>query len=86
MIDIAELACELTGLDYDEIDADHNTIEQAIYDSFNTDIESLERIVKKLLPMIDSARSGLTGKMYKGFAKVDEDGRGYWLAKIEVKP
>lgn len=84
MFDIAELACELTGLDYDEIDADYDAIEQAVYDNFNTDIDSLERIVKKLLPMIDFAKSELTGKTYKGFAKV-EDGRGFWLAKIEVE-
>lgn len=78
-LDIEELACYLAGLDYDEIDADENIIEEHIYAEFGIDLEQFTELINRLLPMIDVGKSPLTNKRYKGFAQP-----GIWLVKIEI--
>lgn len=76
---IEELACQITGLDYDEIDADTAIIEQKIIDQFDIDLGSFQEIIERLLPLIQIGQSELTKTMYKGFGK-----DGVWLVKMEI--
>ncbi|MFK5856572.1 MAG: hypothetical protein QM503_10605 [Bacteroidota bacterium] len=79
--DVEELACKVTGMDYDEIDADTETIEDALLVNFELDIEQFTELVNRLIPLIDVGESPITKKKYKGFSNQ----QGTWLAKIEVQ-
>ena len=79
-LDLEELACKITGLDYDGIDADTEIIEEKLYDELNIDLYSFCEIVSRLLPLIDVGKSLLTEKSYKGFSNQ----KGVWLVKTEV--
>ncbi|MDT9499157.1 hypothetical protein [Capnocytophaga canimorsus] len=79
--DIEQLACKITGLDYDEIDADTSVIEDKLYEEFEIDLDNFAEIIARLLPLIDVGESPLTKKVYKGFA--DNENR-CWLVKTEV--
>lgn len=78
-IDVEELACEIVGLDYDEIDADTETINVELQNKFGIDLHDFAQLMEKLLPMIDVGESILTHKKYKGFGK-----NGIWLLKQEI--
>jgi hypothetical protein len=80
-LDVEELACHITGLDYDEIDADTTTIEEKLYEEFGCDLEQFTHIIQRLLPMIDVGASLLTKKRYKGFFDTE---KVMWLVKMEV--
>ncbi|MGL4956592.1 MAG: hypothetical protein ACRC9X_05385 [Bacteroidales bacterium] len=82
MFDVEELACKITGLDYDEIDADTATIEERLYDDFGCYLEQFRIIIQRLLPLIDKGESPITGKVYKGFADTEKN---CWIVKGEVK-
>lgn len=79
--DAEELACKILGLDYDEIDADLNIIEEALYDQLEISWDSFIDIVSRLLPLVDIDQSELTGIKYKGFSDAK---RQYWLVKMEL--
>ena len=79
--DIEELACKILGLDYDEIDADTQVIEDKIMEEFYIDLDTFQEIVNRLLPLIDVSRSDLTETKYKGFADVENK---MWIVKTEV--
>ncbi len=81
LLDLEELACKITGLDYDEIDADTSVIEDALCAEFGIELDGFVDIVNHLLPLIDVGKSPITEKKYKGFS----DQKSCWLAKIEVK-
>lgn len=81
MWDIEELACKITGLDYDEIDADTHKIEEKLYEDVGIGLEEFRDIVNRLLPLISAEKSPITNKMYKGFADVENNA---WLTKIEI--
>lgn len=76
---IEELACVVTGLDYDEIDADHDIIEEKLSQEFDISFESFHELIERLLPLIEVQKSDLTKTLYKGFGK-----DGLWLVKTEV--
>lgn len=80
--DIEELVCKITGLDYDEIDADTSIMEEKLIDEFGCDLGQFQDIIERLLPLVSQGQSPLTEKYYKGFA--DEE-KGMWLTKMEVK-
>jgi len=80
-LDVEELACHITGLDYDEIDADTSTIEEKLYEEFGCDLEQFTHIIQRLLPMVDVGSSPLTNKRYKGFSDTE---KGMWFVKCEV--
>ena len=42
-LDVEELACHITGLDYDEIDADTTTIEEKLYEEFGCDVKAAQK-------------------------------------------
>lgn len=79
--DIEELACKVLGLDYDKIDADTEIIEDKINEEFFIDLETFQRIVERLMPLVEKQKSGLTNKILKGFADIEN---GTWLVKTEV--
>lgn len=81
MFDIEELACKITGLDYDEIDADTSIIEEKLYEEFEIDLDNFASIISRLLPLVDVGESPFTGKVYKGFADVDNK---VWLVRTEA--
>ena len=71
-IDLEEVACAVLGLeyeDYEEADDCTEQIENILIDEMNIDLETLERIVSKLLPLIEIGKSPLTGIAYKGFSR-----------------
>ncbi len=80
-IEAEELACKITGLDYDEIDADLGTIEDELINQFGCDFNQFCGIIRRLLPLIDVGSSPLTKKTYKGFSDTK---KGIWLIKTEV--
>lgn len=81
MFDIEELACKITGLDYEEIDADTSVIQEKLYEEFEIDLDNFAKIIARLLPLIDVGESPLTEKMYKGFA---DNEKQCWLVKMEI--
>ena len=80
--EIEELACKITGLDYDEIDADTQVIEDKLMDELGIDLQQFQEIVDRLMPLIMIANSGLTESTYKGFADILN---GIWFTKMKVK-
>lgn len=79
--DIEELACKILGLDYEEIDADTQVIEDKLSEELNIDLEVFQEIVSRLLPLVDVGRSELTGERYKGFSDVKNQ---IWIVKTEA--
>ena len=77
--DIEELACRILGIDYDEIDADTEIINEELYNQFETDLDNFQDIVNRLLPLIDVGESPITKEKYKGFSTGNS-----WLAKVPV--
>ena len=77
--DMEELACKILGIDYDEIDADTEVIEEELYNQFEIDLENFSEIVNRLLPLIDVGESPITKEKYKGFSAGNS-----WLAKVPV--
>lgn len=78
---IEELACKVTGLDYDEIDADTQIIEEKLIDDLGVDLSQFQEIVNRLLPLIMIADSPLTETKYRGFADIKKQ---VWLVKTEL--
>jgi hypothetical protein len=79
--DLEELACKVTGLDYDEIDADSAIIEETIHEVFDCSMDTFGDIVARLLPLVDVGASPLTEKVYKGFSDTENK---VWLIKMEA--
>jgi hypothetical protein len=79
VFDMEELACKIMGIDYDEINADTEVIEEELYNQFEIDLENFSEIVNRLLPLIDIGESPLTKQKFKGFSTGQ-----MWLAKIPV--
>lgn len=79
--DIEELACKITGLDYDEIDADTSIIEEKLYEEFEIDLDNFASIICRLLPLVDVGESPFTGKAYKGFVDIENN---CWLVRTEA--
>lgn len=81
MLDLEELACKITGLDYDEIDGDTSTIEDKLYEEFEIDLEGFQELISRLMPLIDVGTSPLTGQRFKGFSDIENK---CWLAKMAI--
>lgn len=79
-LDVEELACKIVGLDYDEIDANEEMIEDAMEERYGISLDVFADILSKLLPMVDVGTSPISGKTYKGFADVEKQ---IWLLKTE---
>ena len=89
-IDIEEVACAVLGLeyeDYEEADDCTEQIENILIEEMNIDLDTLERIVSKLLPLIEMGKSPLTGIAYKGFSREFIKGSckvRKWIAKMQI--
>lgn len=89
-IDIEEVACAVLGLeyeDYEEADDCTEQIENILIDEMNIDLDTLEQIVSKLLPIIDVGKSPLTGNLYKGFSREFIKGSykvKKWIAQMQI--
>lgn len=79
--DVEELACAITGLDYDAIDADTEIIEDKLIEEFDLSLDNFHEIIARLMPLIDVAKSPISGKTYQGFAQKENHS---WIAKMEV--
>jgi hypothetical protein len=79
-LDIEELACEILGLDSDEVET--SEVERLLYEEFEIDFETFQEIINRLLPLIDVGISPLTGERNKGFSN---QGGGCWLVKTKVE-
>ncbi len=80
-LDIEELACHIVNLDYDEIDADTEIIEEQLIEIYGCDLEQFAALITELLPLIDVGQSGLTETRYKGFANVENN---IWFVKTKI--
>jgi len=80
-LEVEELACHITGLDYDEIDADEEIIDEKLQEEFGCDLQQFTHIIQRLLPIIDIGASPLTQKRYKGFSDIE---KGVWFVKMEI--
>jgi hypothetical protein len=80
-LETEELACYIVGLDYDEIDADEQIIDEKLQEEFGCDLKQFTQIIRILLPLIDVGTSPLTEKRYKGFA---DNKLKMWFVKTEV--
>lgn len=89
-IDIEEVACIILDLDYEDYEESNDCTEQIeniLIDEMNIDLETLERIVSKLLPLIEIGKSPLTGIAYKGFSREFIKGSckvRKWIAKMQI--
>jgi hypothetical protein len=79
--DVEELACKIVGLDYDEIDADEQVIEDKMIDLYGCDLDQFASIIDKLLPMIDVGSSPITKERYKGFSDTEKQ---MWFVKMKI--
>lgn len=79
--DVLELACKISNLDYDSIDADEDIIDNKLIEEFGCGLEEFTEIVSRLLPLIDVGESPISKKIYKGFSNIEQ---GCWLTKMEV--
>lgn len=78
---IEELACKILGLDYDEIDADTEIINEELEEEFNIDLDTFRNMISRLLPLVSVGSSPLTGIIYRGFADSEKN---CWLVKEEI--
>ena len=89
-IDIEEVACVILDLDYEDYEESNECTEQIeniLIDEMNIDLDTLERIVSKLLPFIEGGKSPLTGIVYKGFSREFIKGSckvRKWIAKMQI--
>ena len=89
-IDIEEVACVILDLDYEDYEESNECTEQIeniLIDEMNIDLDTLERIVSKLLPFIEVGKSPLTGIVYKGFSSEFIKGSckvRKWIAKMQI--
>lgn len=81
--DVMDLACEITGLDVENVDGDISLVEDSLCEKLNVDFDSFHEIVNRLLPLIDVGESPLTKKRFKGFSKI-EDGMGCWIVRVGI--
>lgn len=81
-IEVEELACYLTKLDYDEIDANEVIIDENLQEVYGTTLDEFTDLISALLPLIDVGSSPLTNERYKGFA---DKLKQMWYVKIKVK-
>ena len=79
IFEIEKLACLITGLDYDEINANEEIIEDKIFEELEIDLGVFQSIVSRLLPLIHISKSPITEEIYKGFANTK---KGIWIVKI----
>lgn len=78
-LEVEELACYLTGLDYDEIDADEGVIDEKLQEKFFISLEIFSDLVDLLLPLIEVGE-GLYGA-YAGFADKEKK---MWFTKMKI--
>ena len=64
-LEVEELACKITGLDYDEIDADTGIINDELYGQLNIDLDDFTELIRRLLPLIDVVGSALLSDLMK---------------------
>jgi hypothetical protein len=80
-LDVEELACFVCGLDYDEIDADTDVIEDNLIVEFGCDLTQFTELMRILLPMVDVQKSQISERIYRGFA---DESKCMWLLKSDV--
>lgn len=85
--DVEELAAFLCGLmnDDHDYDADTSEVETALYDQYDIDFETFEKLVRVLLPLADVMTSELSGERYRCFA-ITKGNLGYAMCKMKYAP
>ena len=66
------------GMEDDE-DLENNELDDILYNECDINLEQLELLIERLLPLCEHAKSDLTGTVYRGFGK-----DGIWLIRQEV--
>lgn len=82
--DLEEFAAYISGLDYENIEEDlTSTVESALYDKYDIDLDQLQRLMEVIMPLIDVGESPLTNTKFKGFSNI-ETNPPVWLLKTEI--
>ena len=79
--DIEELAAFLLGLGDEYEDWE---IEKKLLYEFDMDFEAFCSVIRKLLPLCDVGKSPITGKIYRGFSRPENETAKVWLLKMEA--
>lgn len=79
--DLEELMIYVLGL---EKDSDILDIEDAIYDTYDCNLETITYLLEDLFPLIDTGKSPITNKFYRGFSK-QVGKHKEWIIKQEIK-
>ncbi len=78
--DVESLACVILGIPHLSEETDTQSVNDWLEDELNIDLETLHKVVNRLIPLCDVAKSDLTGIQYRGFAVSDGDS-GLWVCK-----
>lgn len=86
LYELIEVICEEEIIDYKinqgydlNNDLEDSELEEILYNICDINIEQLEIIIERLLPLCQIAKSELSGKLYQGFGK-----NNIWIIKKEV--
>lgn len=77
--DLYDLAGKILGIPDNEMD--DAEIEMGLWEGLGIEICVFEEVVSRLLPLIHTGKSELTGKVYKGFADVKNES---WIVKTDA--
>lgn len=80
--EVEELACYITGLDYDIVDGDADIISAVLIDQYGIDLYNFIDLIKKLTPLINYIENRAIGKIIKGFG---DNEKKLWLVNVVEK-
>lgn len=86
MIDFYDIADILSFLEKGETvqnDDFYKNIEDLVYERYETDLDTFEKIVKDLLTLVVAGKSPLTGEIHVGLGYELKDGTGCFIYKKE---
>jgi len=83
--DIEELAGYAMGLSEDEVEEMINdgTVDNLLYEEYEVNLDTYQKIVEDLLPFTQRVQAGITGEWYHAF--VDEGPPSRMICKIKCK-
>lgn len=86
MIDFYDIADILSVLETGETvtnDSFYKSLDDLVYERYETDLDTFEKIVKDLLTLVVAGQSPLTGEIHVGLGYESKDGAGCFIYKKE---
>ena len=83
--DAEELACQILGLDYDDLvnEGREDEIEEKLYEEYEIGMEQFRNIAAELLKLTPAVKNEMTGTLYNAFG-VQEGKVWRAIAKAEI--